>query len=73
MDNDLPQINSLALNAGSPGQPSDGQALASDCQAYGVTISLWGPLARRVVMNHSVLLAVASAAALVSLTFNGTA
>lgn len=43
MDNDLPNINSLAFEPGPPGMPSDGQALAYDCQQYGVTISHWGP------------------------------
>jgi hypothetical protein len=39
MDNDLQQINSLALTNGPPGQAMAIQAVAADCAPYGVTLS----------------------------------
>ena len=42
LDSDLQTINSDALLPQLPGQPSDPQALATDCQAYGVTIDQSG-------------------------------
>jgi hypothetical protein len=43
LETDLTQINSLALEPGPPGQPSDAQAVDYDCQQYGVNIQDWGP------------------------------
>jgi hypothetical protein len=42
MDNDLQEINSLALTNGPPGQPMAIQAVAADCAPYGVTLSEGG-------------------------------
>ena len=43
LESDLTQINSLALEPGPPGQPSDAQAVDYDCQQYGMNIPDWGP------------------------------
>ena len=39
MDNDLQEVNSLALINGPPGQAMAIQAVAADCAPYGVTLS----------------------------------
>ena len=41
MENDLQSENSLVLEPGPPGSPSDAQILAQDCSQYGVPIPLW--------------------------------
>jgi hypothetical protein len=41
LDSALQTDNSQALEPGPPGQPSDAQVLAQDCQSYGILIPLW--------------------------------
>ena len=43
MENDLVSENSLVLEPGPPGMPSDAQMVDYDCQVYGVNIPSWGP------------------------------
>lgn len=43
MENDLVSENSLVLEPGPPGMPSDAQMVDFDCQIYGVNIPSWGP------------------------------
>src|SRR5262249_3496645 len=52
-DNELQSINSDALLNGPPGQPLAIQAVAADCNAYGVTIRTPGPDGGAIIPNSA--------------------